>query len=128
MYSTEEGTASRALRVGLLAISGRKVTEVLAAPHGAPIDRLSLSLLEKMHYSLCTVCRALFRRSTDGNWGANISRAGLSKAAEREKGFIYWLSEVADRRRKDHRKRTLTYERRYVCPDRVHALQPIARS
>jgi len=126
-FRSDEIDIASALGIGLLAISGGKVKEVLAAPHREPIERLSLQLLEKLDYSLCTVCRSLFRRSENGNWSANISRAGFVKAAEREKGFIYWLSEMAERRRASRRDRALIYERRYVCADCVRALDPGAR-
>ncbi|MDH3280936.1 MAG: hypothetical protein OEQ18_07380 [Gammaproteobacteria bacterium] len=45
--------------------------------------------------------------------------AGFAKAAEREKGYIYWLFDLARRRRKD--VRNYIYQRRLVCKDCVQA-------
>jgi len=124
-FTLDEIGIASALEIGLMAISHGRVNEVLAAPHKQPIEALQLELIEKLGCSACTLCGSLFLRSFDGTWSSEVSRAGLDKAAEREKGYIYWLFELAKRRRRD--VRSYVYQRRYVCADCVRAFSQKAR-
>jgi hypothetical protein len=118
-FDLEEIDIAGALRIGLLAVTGSKVVQVLAAPPSVPLARLQLELVEKLGYSACSLCGSLFRRSTGRNFTENVSSAGLGKAAEREKGAIFWLFEHAKGRRDP---RSYVYHRRYLCADCVRTL------
>jgi hypothetical protein len=118
-FSLAEIDIASTLGIGLLAISGARVTEVLAAPLKVPIQALQRELLHKLGYSVCVLCESLFQHSAESKWSSEVSRAGLVKAAEREKGYVYWLYDLAKRRRRD--VRSYIYQRRYVCPDCVRA-------
>ncbi len=114
------------LGVGLLSITtnargARQVREILSAPLSRPLDGLRLEVVEKLGYSLCTLCRAVFKRGTKENWSENVSRArsqsgSLLRAVKSELGFVYWLEEASGR---DTRPRSRIYRRRYVCADCV---------
>jgi hypothetical protein len=118
-FSLDEIDIASTLGIGLLAISGSRVTQVLAAPGRLPIQSLQRELLHKLGYSVCVLCESLFRHASDGKWRSEISRAGFTKAAEREKGYIYWLFDLNKRRKKD--ARSYVAQRRVVCKDCVKA-------
>jgi len=115
-FTIEEMDIASKLGVGLLAISpSRQVTEVLSSPQHFPLLDMRRELIEKMGYSVCTICNTPFRRGEPGSWSRHVRRS-LEKAYEQEKGLVYWLYEP-DRRRKAVRK--YNYVRRYICPDCV---------
>jgi len=127
-FSDDEKEIASHLHIGLIAIRqlarGFKVTEVLGAPRTLPIESRRLEVAEKLGYSRCTVCHSMFRRGTLVEWSANIRRQGirggaLARAAEEEKGLVYWLTE---RDTRSGVARRLNYYRRYVCADCVSGL------
>ena len=119
-FTAEETEIASALGVGLLALTRRRVTEILAAPQGKPIAGMRLELVEKLRFSLCTVCGTLFRRrGADTRSSTETSRAGLRRASRHDKGLVYWLPKLAERRKDS---RAYLYQRRYVCVDCVTAL------
>ncbi len=121
-----------ALGVGLIEMIGPptrlRITELLAAPAGQPIERLKLEVIEKLGYSTCTVCRSLFKRGEGKRFRGNV-KTKVADAIENDKGLMYWLHEVAKRQPPSARtSRTswtdtdMTFNRRYVCPDCVVGL------
>jgi hypothetical protein len=121
-FDQKEIAIASALGIGLLAIRRGKVAQVLAAPQTRPIESLRLELLEKVGLSVCSLCRSLFTRGKESNWSAGISRAGIVKAAERDKGFVYWLYGQQKQRNDE---RTYVYQRRYLCRDCVSVLSKL---
>lgn len=121
-----------ALGVGLIELRGRsrrpEITEVLGAPVGRPLEHLRLEVMEKLGYSICSLCRSAFRRGEKGAFRRNV-RTTVPRAIADEKGLIYWLHEVAGRQGSAKRldadedaKPESIYQRRYLCPDCVWAL------
>lgn len=132
-FTDDEKVIAQRLDVGLIQISGTqriRIREVLSAPLREPLEGLRLEVIEKLQYSLCNVCGSLFR-SGDVREGKarpfsrvvrqNDAGTQMSRAANQERGVVYWLWEQADRSRADAGKQ-LYYHRRYVCPDCVQAL------
>lgn len=128
-FDPDEQAIAMRLRVGLIQISGRtrlRVREVLTAPVREPLDGLRLLVIEKLNYSLCTICGSLFRRGEPGSWSAHVARQQatrqrhLAKALEDEEGLVYWLEEQAQR--SDTADRDIIHHRRYVCADCTTAL------
>ncbi|MCZ2111907.1 MAG: hypothetical protein LC118_20510, partial [Dehalococcoidia bacterium] len=82
--------------------------------------------IEKLHFSLCTVCGSLFRCGEKGKPFAHVARQQstrarhLERAVSDEKGLMYWLYEQAQRSPRP--TNDVVYHRRYVCPDCVAAL------
>lgn len=122
-FPTEIDIAS-ALGVGLLAIRSRNhVTEILASAPHRPLGWLRRRLVERLGYSPCTVCGALFERTEDKRRRRrprpNRISTRLKTAMRDEKAFQYFLDEV------DYRKKLpgkLIRDRRYVCVDCVKEL------
>lgn len=130
-FTYEEISIASNLGIGLLAIHPRRgIDEVLTSPVHAPLEGLRLELLEKLAYSLCTICGSAFRRGesrADGmrrpNW-SGVSRV-MKNAVQDERGYVYWLDEVAERTTsgRDAPNETGTHRfRRYLCPDCVFGL------
>jgi hypothetical protein len=125
-FTLEEVDIASTLGIGLLAVSRNRVTEVLEAPSNAPMQALQRELLHKLGFSVCVLCESLFQHAGVGEWRrSQVSMASLAKAAERKKGYVYWLLDLAKRRKKD--VRYYIYQRRYVCKDCVQALNAGAR-
>ena len=126
------------LGVGLIKITGTKrfrfsevVSAPLGEPLGEPLEGLRLEVIEKLGYSLCTVCQSLFHRGEPDKWDEYVIRQGgsrldhLEKAARSGKGLVYWLDSQAERFKSEGAAETTdVYHRRYVCPDCVAALFP----
>lgn len=121
-FTGDEVSIATTLGVGLIQISGSqrvRLREVLTAPIRHPLAGLRLEVIEKLNFSECTICGALFARGAGTSSFSRVKRQdGLSRhvrrAVEDEKGFVYWLHEQADR---TGDRSTLVYHRRYVCPD-----------
>lgn len=125
-YSDDELDIASRLDIGLLRISGNRVEEVMTAPSGSPVQRLQLQVVEKLGYAPCTVCGSLFKYGetpTDGKRLRRYTDAGtaVTKAIAEEKGFIYWLNDVAERS-PEKSARSGIYHRRYVCADCVYGI------
>lgn len=125
-FSDDELEVATQLGIGLIAIGERRITEVLSSPRHAPVERLQLLVIERLGYSLCAVCRSFFRRGDgDSRWNRitrSSSRAGPLRAAKEERGYMYWLDEVARRNPSRSQNREIVYHRRYLCPDCVENL------
>lgn len=122
-YTGQELEIAQELGVGLLAVTGNKrfrVTEELAAPRSTTVSSLRTELVERLQYSICTVCRSFFKRGREGTF-SETTRRSIHHAHDAEKGFVYWLYEQADRSGTNDK---YVYHRRYVCPDCVYALWP----
>lgn len=128
-FTDDERAIASQLGVGLIQITGQqrvRVSEVLTAPLREPLEGLRLEVIEKLHFSLCTVCGSLFRCGEKGKPFANVARQQsararhVERAVSEEKGIMYWLYEQAERSPKP--TNDVVYHRRYVCPDCVAAL------
>ena len=95
-----------------------KVVEVLASPEHKPMPEMRAELIEKLKYAQCSICGSVFKKG-EGSSSNNKVMRNLYKAISEEKGYIYWLWEVNNRRKK---KLAYNYIRRYICPDCVQAL------
>lgn len=130
-FRDDELVVAGSLGIGLIEISGHRAIECLSAPPKAPLPELRLRLLEKLHCGVCSLCSTVFRLAEDGKQGfGRMVRAEKSNtiavAAERERGYMFWLIDAAEER--DTRDRQMTYWRRYLCPDCVQALGRQGRS
>ena len=128
-FTPDEHAIATRLSVGLVAITGTqriRVREVLTAPLREPLDGLRLEIVEKLHYSMCTVCGSLFRRGEPGKWNPHVARQQttrvrhLERAVADHKGLMYWLDEQAAR--VPHSSDDSVSHRRYLCPDCVAGL------
>jgi hypothetical protein len=129
-YTDDEISIAGRLGVGLIQISGTsrvRINEVLTAPIREPLEGLRLLVVEKLGYSLCTVCGALFNRGTKEKWSANVTRQQdvrqrhMESALAEGHGVVYWLHEAGDRATRSEASDTI-FHRRYVCPDCVAGL------
>lgn len=125
-FRDDELVVAGRLGIGLLEINKGRVFERLTAPPQAPLPELRLRLLEKLHCGVCSLCSTVFRLAEEGKQGfgrmvrASIPKNTLRVAADRERGYMFWLIDAAEER--DTRERQMTYWRRYLCPDCVQAL------
>lgn len=123
-FTDEEIEIAQELGVGLIAISGTQRVRVsleLRAPRSTSVTALRAELIERLHYSTCTICNSFFERGEPGNFRARVEWKDIDKTAKTGKGFMYWLEEQ-DERSSD--SSTYVYTRRYVCPECVTALWP----
>lgn len=126
-FKEEERTIAAQLGVGLLQLKiGKRVsvTEKQLAPIVTPHAAFRLELIEKLHYSLCTICTSFFERGDGKNFRAKVVPQSEKinfrlRAVEGERGLIYWLGEQDGRSGKNEEH---TYTRRYICPACVSAL------
>lgn len=126
-FNRNELDIASSLGVGLIHISKSGCREVLSSPRHEPIARLQLRVFEKMGYGRCCICQTLFPVGTgkaDFNF-SHLTRAGIVKAAEREKGLIFWNWTVGQRKRREDREKGTTRERRFICSECVENLFPI---
>ena len=115
-FTLEEIDIASRLGVGLLAIrTNGNVAEVLTSPLYEPMPRMRAQLIEKLGYSTCTICGSVFHRGEPAQWGKYVCRT-LQKALEQEKGYVFWLDEVNNRRGSPF---VYNYVRRYMCYDCV---------
>jgi hypothetical protein len=126
-FSRAELDIAGALGVGLIHIGPRSCREVLSSPRHDPIPRMQLRVFEKMGYGRCCICQCLFEIGSgafDYNF-SNLSRAGIIKAAERQKGFIFWNNAVGGRKIPKSRESGVSWERRFICKDCVENVFPL---
>lgn len=128
-FSADEMLIAGRLGIGLAAIrANNRVDEILTAPPGVPIEELRLQVLGKVGLAECRLCGTLFRYSEGGTGRGRqlVTRAegvgDLAKAAQSERGYMWWLNQAAEER--DQRGRQYNYWRRYLCPDCARALTP----
>jgi len=92
--------------------------EILSSPLYKPLKSLNLLLLEKLELVRCQLCWTFWNYSYNNkNTSRNIKNAKLD-----EKWYLFWSSELADRKRKIHYKDQngdTTFERRYLCSECV---------
>lgn len=121
----ERNIASR-LGIGLIHIAGSRFTEVLSSRSHSPLPGLSLELLTKLALAKCQVCGAFFESGSPGkNWLSNVTRNSFKHAVKKEKGLVFWLCDLADRKRKFGLARGdpgYTMEKRFICPECVQML------
>jgi hypothetical protein len=126
-FTRHELDIASALGVGLIRISSSGCREVLSSPRHKPIARMQLRVFEKMGYGRCCVCQCLFqvgKGKADYDF-SHLSRAGIVKAAQRDKGLIFWNEAVGKRKVPEGRKKGISWERRFVCRECVQNLFPI---
>lgn len=133
--SDDAADMASALGVGLIEMTGSdsavarpRISELLPAPSGTPIERLRLEVVERLGYSTCTICHSMFERGEGKRFRANVTTTA-AKAITDNKGLIYWLDEVAERQvspartsRTSWTSTEMVYNRRYICPDCLRAL------
>lgn len=106
------------LGIGFIQIKGSQCREVLSSPHHNPIPRMSLELLDRMALGHCRFCGVYFGIGTEANRMSKVTRKSLKAALEKEKGFVFWNFELADRKRRlgmRNANNESSSERRYVC-------------
>jgi hypothetical protein len=114
-FVLEEIDIASKLGVGLLAIRPNgNISEILASPQHTPLIHMRAKLIEKLRYAQCTVCGSIFQRGDEKNWAKYVS-SNIKNALKQERGLVYWLEELGER--KDRSKRKYNYERRYICSD-----------
>jgi len=127
-FTDPEREIARQLGVGLLAIrDDGEVDEVLPSKRHQPIDGLRLEIIEKLHYSLCTICQSLFQSGKpDKAWSElvrlsdGLPQNNALRAVNERKGIVYPLREADDRN--PTRDSRFYSRRRYVCNDCLRAL------
>jgi hypothetical protein len=118
-YSLDEIDIASKLGVGLLAIRPNgTVSEILASPEHTPMPNMRADIIEKLIYAQCVICNSVFKRGDETSYNRFVKR-NLLKAMKEEKGYVYWLWEVNNRRKI---KLAYNYVRRYICSDCVQAL------
>lgn len=126
---TEMEIASH-LGIGLIAVHGSRCSEVLSSPFHSPMPRLSLELIHKLGLATCRLCGSVFRAGQDRNrLYSNVVRNSLKRAVTKEKGLVYWLHELNQRKARLGIARgdpgfedKYTMEKRFLCRDCVSAL------
>ena len=126
-FNHDEIKIASHLGIGLIQIKNRKCYEILSSPFYVPMISHNLSLLEKLTLGKCQTCGSFFEvgdiNSKYSKWN-NVSRV-MKNAYDNEKGFVFWNTEVADRKSKlgiKIVKDGWSFERRYICPDCVASL------
>jgi len=126
------------LGIGLIQIRGRKCHEILSSPFYTPITRLNLHLLETLGLGRCQFCNSFFELGKPGDVWSNIVGKeakyedvyeAVPQALREGKGLVLWNYEVAERKRKlglTTLQKGFSNERRYICPQCVGGILPIA--
>lgn len=119
-FTPDEISIASNLGIGLIQIRKDKCTEVLSSPTYRPMPKLYFRLLERLALGRCQFCESIFQIGDNKNAYRNVTRENLKKAISDGKGFIFWNSEVSNRKAKlGIRSDRFLYERRFVCPDCV---------
>lgn len=126
-FSHSEVEIASHLGVGLIRITGTRCHEELSSPFYRPITRMNLALLEKFGLGLCRLCGSVFQTSDDltRNRFSKLTCENLRSAVKDERGLMFWNRELAERKKKLGIRMSqddTTYERRFICPDRVWAV------
>jgi hypothetical protein len=118
-FTSDEIHIASKLGIGLIQIHKGRCFERLSSPLHAPLDRLNLRLVETLGYVRCQICDCFFdhRGQASTKTYAGVARSAL-RAVNKTKGYMFWNSEVADRKRKLKLRVTNagSYERRFICP------------
>jgi hypothetical protein len=121
-FNQDELAIASNLGIGLIQIRGTKCREVLSSPVYQPIRQLQLRLFEKLLLGTCTLCSSVFKLGDPeaSSWG-NISSEDIQRAIKLNKGLLFGLREVDERRVKLRLTRGSKYieTRRLICPDCV---------
>ena len=123
-FNHDEIQIASCLGIGLIWIKGTRCKEVLSSPYYKPITKLQLRLFEALRLGVCQLCDSLFQigEPGEGNNYGNVCRENVKKAIKDEKGLVFWNRELADRKGRlgvNGRDGSITYERRFICPDCV---------
>jgi hypothetical protein len=121
------------LGIGLIQIRGKTCHEILSSPFYTPITRLNLHLLETLGLGRCQHCSSFFDMDKPGMVGKEAKYEdafeAVPQAITEEKGLIFYSWRVAERKRKlglTTAQKGFTNERRFICPECVINLLPIA--
>jgi len=120
-FSYDEINIASHIGIGLIQIKKKKCIEVLSSPVYKPNVRLNLELLENLTIGKCQLCDSFFNIGKDesSRW-SNLWRTNIIPAVKKDKGFMFWNHEVADRKKNlglTKAKGDGTFERRFICPD-----------
>jgi hypothetical protein len=122
-FDHDEIQIASCLGIGLIWIKGTSCREVLSSPYYKPITKLQLRLFEALRLGFCQLCDSLFKIGEPEGGGRykNVCRENVAKAIKEQKGLVFWNRELADRKGKLGLRGdgSVTYERRFVCPDCV---------
>ncbi len=123
-FDNDEVQIASHLGIGLIRITGKTCHEELSSPYYRPITRMNLALLEKLKLGYCQLCGTLFVTKDAKSGEGRTSRRSITRAAEADRGVIFWNWEIAGRKRKTGVRvgGFGTYERRYLCSDCVKVL------
>jgi len=119
-FNPDEIRIASHLGIGLIQIQkNRECKEILSSPYYKPIEKLNLLLLVKLDLGKCQLCGYFFNIRDNEQ---NRTSRNLKKAIRDKKGFMFWNSEVDDRKRKVgnisiRRKGNYIYDRRFICPE-----------
>jgi hypothetical protein len=118
-FTYDEIDIASNLGIGLIQIKRGKCHEVLSSPKYLPIRRLQLQLFRSLRLGKCQFCGSFFNLG-HGNW-ANVSDSNLKKAIAKEKGLIFVLHEVEERKIKLgwSQEKDVYNNYRFICPDCV---------
>ena len=122
-FNQDEILIASNLGIGLIYIKGKKCHEVLSSPFYEPIPKLQLRLFEALGLGRCQFCSSLFKVGDpeEGNYYSNVCKENLRRAIKEEKGLAFWNRELSERKGKLGLRGdgSITYERRFICPDCV---------
>ena len=128
--ASELNIASR-LGIGLIRVARREITEVLSSRAHEPLPGLSLELLAKLAVVKCLLCGAFFESGGPRKgWLSGLTKRDLQDAIKEQKGLVFWLYELAERKRKfgiAHGDKGFpgSFEKRFLCRDCVSALSTL---
>lgn len=120
-FSHDEINIASHIGIGLIQIKKKKCIEILSSPIYKPNVRLNLELLENLAIGKCQLCNSYFNIGKDerSRW-SYLWRTNIIPAVRKDKGFMFWNHEVADRKKilgLTKAQGDITRERRFICPD-----------
>ncbi len=122
-FSPLELEIAGAMGLGLLAIGARQIKEVLSAPRREPLPILSKEVIAKLRLAKCQICESYFETGNARNdLYSNVSKENMRNAAKNERGLLFWLRGLSNRKKKlgiGRGKAGFTMEKRFLCPECV---------
>lgn len=124
-FSPDELQIASHLGIGLIQIRDGQCKEILSSPFYNPIPKLNLQLLENLRLGKCQFCGSFFATGEmrPGHRYSKLTVENIRKAIQDEKGTIFYLYEVDERKYKMRisGKPGVTSDRRFICPDCIYS-------